>query len=80
MASNCTYALAPGSVIDLPVRERRSLRELCEAEIEADDARRAIGAIPEVFRRPGAAREAYARWEQAHAALQAALREPEAGL
>ena len=59
------------------------LRELYDAEIEADKARRAVGAHPGAFgRRPGAAAEAYARWEQAHAALQAALHEPglEAGL
>ena len=45
--------------------------------MDADDALRAVGAIPEVFRPPGAAAEAHARWEQAHAALQAALNEPE---
>jgi hypothetical protein len=58
------------------------LRELYDAEVEADKARRAVGAVPDVLRRPGAAAEAYARWEQAHAALQAALHEPgpEAGL
>ena len=32
------------------------------------------------FRPPNAAAETYARWEQAHAELQAALHEPEAGL
>jgi len=48
-----------------------------EAEMNADDARRAVGAIPEVFRPPNAAADAHARWEQAHAALQAALNEPE---
>ena len=52
------------------------LRDLLAAETGADDARRAIGAIPDVFRLPGAAAEAYARWEQAHADLQAALKEP----
>ena len=50
---------------------------LLEAEMDADDARRAVGAVPEVFRPPGAAEQAHARWEQAHAELQAALREPE---
>jgi len=53
---------------------------LLEAEMDADDARHAVGAIPEIFRPPGAAAEAHARWEQAHAALQAALNEPQAGL
>ena len=57
------------------------LQALLEAETEADDARRAVGAIPEVFRPPNAAAAAHARWEQAHAALQAALNDldPEAG-
>jgi hypothetical protein len=50
---------------------------LLEAEMNADDARRAVGAIPEIFRPPGAAAEAHARWDQAHAALQTALNEPE---
>ncbi len=50
---------------------------LLEAEMNADDALRAVGAIPDVFRPSGAAAEAHARWEQAHAALQAALNEPE---
>ena len=53
------------------------LQALLEAETEADGARRAVGAIPEVFRPPDAAAEAYARWEQAHAELRAALNEPE---
>ena len=53
------------------------LQALLEAEMDADDARRAVGAIPEIFRPPGAAAEAHARWEHAHAALQAALNEPE---
>ena len=53
------------------------LQALREAEMEADDARRAVGAIPEVLRPSGAAAEALARWEQAHAALHAALNEPE---
>ena len=53
------------------------LRDLLEAEMDADDARRAVGAIPEVLRPPGAAAEAYGRWEQAHAALRTALTEPE---
>jgi len=56
------------------------LAELSAAEIEAEDALRAVGAIPEVFRAPDAAAEAHARWEQAHAELQAARHEPEAGL
>ena len=53
---------------------------LLEAEMNADDARRAVGAITEIFRPPGAAAEAHARWERAHATLQAALNEPEASL
>jgi hypothetical protein len=53
------------------------LQALREAEMDADDARRAAGAIPEVFRPPGQAEHAHARWEQAHAQLQAALAEPE---
>jgi len=44
------------------------LRELPGAETGAGKARRAAGAIPDVLRPPGAAAEAYARWEQAHAA------------
>jgi hypothetical protein len=56
------------------------LAELSAAAIEAEDALRTVGAIPEVFRPPNAATEAYARWEQAHAELQAARHEPEAGL
>jgi hypothetical protein len=56
------------------------LQALVEAEMDADDARRAVGAIPEVLRPPGAEAEVYAQWEQAHAALQAALNEPEASL
>ena len=57
------------------------LQALLEAETEADDGRRAVGAIPGVFRPPNAAADADARWEQAHSALQAALNdlEPEAG-
>jgi hypothetical protein len=53
------------------------LQKLLDAEMDADDARRAVGAIPEVFRPAGAAGQARARWEQAHAQLQAALRDPE---
>lgn len=53
------------------------LQALREAEMDADDARRAAGTIPEVFRQPGAAEAAHARWEQAHGQLQAALGEPE---
>ena len=58
------------------------LRDLLEAEMGADDACRATGAIPDVLRPPGAEAAAYARWEQAHADPQAALKEPspEAGL
>ena len=57
------------------------LQALLEAEMDADDARRAAGAIAAVFRQPGQAEQAHAQWEQAHAQLQAALREtePEAG-
>ena len=53
------------------------LRELPGAETGADKARRAAGAVPDVLRPAGAAVEAYARWEQAHVALHAALHEPE---
>ena len=56
------------------------LAELSATEIEAEDALRAVGSIPEVFRVPNAAAKAHARWEQAHAELQAARHEPEAGL
>ena len=56
------------------------LAELNAAEIEAGDALRAVGAIPEVLRAPNAAAEAHARWEQAHAELQAARHELEAAL
>ena len=56
------------------------LAELSAAEIEAEDALRAVGAIPEVFRPPGLETQAATRWEQAHAELQAALHEPEAPL
>ncbi len=52
------------------------LQALLETEMDAEDAHRAFGAIPEIFRPSGAAAEAHARWEQAHAALQAALHEP----
>ena len=53
------------------------LQALLEAETEADNARRAVGAVPEVFRPPNAAAEAHARWEHAHAELRAALNDPE---
>ena len=53
------------------------LQDLLQAETDADSARRAIGAVPDVLRPPGAAQEAWARCEQAHAELQAALPEPE---
>lgn len=60
------------------------LRDLLLAEEEADAARRALAAIPEPFRTPGDAEAAMAKTMQAHAALQAALHqpepEPEAGL
>jgi len=56
------------------------LAELSAAEIDAEDALRAVGAIPGVFQPPDATAEAHARWEQAHAELQAALHEPEAAL
>ena len=58
------------------------LRDLLEAEMDADDACRAAGAIPDVLRPPGAEAAAYARWEQAHAGPQAALKgpSPQAGL
>jgi hypothetical protein len=45
--------------------------------MDADDARRAAGNIPEVFRPAGAAEAARARWAQAHAGIQAALGDPE---
>jgi hypothetical protein len=53
------------------------LQALREAEMDADDARRAAGNIPEVFRPADAAGQARARWEQAHADIQAALGKPE---
>ena len=53
------------------------LQALLETEMDAEDAHRAVGAIPEIFRPSGAAAEAHARWEQAHADLQAALHDPE---
>ena len=52
-----------------------TLAELVKAEDAADAQRRAVGRIPEVLRQPGAARDAYARWEAAHQALSAALRQ-----
>ena len=53
------------------------LAELARAETRADTERRAVARVPEVLRQPGAAHEAYARCEAAHAALMAA-REAEA--
>ena len=50
-----------------------TLAELVKAEGAADAQRRAVGRIPEVLRQPGAARDAYARWEAAHQALSVAL-------
>jgi len=52
-----------------------TLAELVKAEDTADAQRRAVGRIPEVLRQPGAAHDAYARWEAAHQALSAALRQ-----
>ncbi len=52
-----------------------TLAELVKAEDAADAQRRAVGRIPEVLRQPGAAHDAYARWEAAHQALSAALRQ-----
>ena len=45
------------------------LAELLQAENRADDDRRAFGRVPEVLQQPGAAQEAYERWEAAHKAL-----------
>jgi hypothetical protein len=58
------------------------LAELVRAESAADADRRAVARVPEVLRQPGAAHEAYARCEAAHAALmeaRAAEMDPEAG-
>ena len=46
-----------------------TLTELLKQENAADDDRRGVGAIPEVFREPGAAQKAYDRWLAAHQAL-----------
>ena len=51
------------------------LAELRQAADQADDDRRALGAIPEVLRDPGAAAAAWERWETAHEELTAACRE-----
>ena len=51
------------------------LAELRQAADQADDDRRALGAIPEVLREPGIAAAAWARWETAHETLTAARRE-----
>jgi hypothetical protein len=45
------------------------LAELVQAENRADADRRAVGRVPDVLRPPGAAHEAYERWEAAHRAL-----------
>ena len=50
-----------------------TLTELLKQENAADDARRAVGRVPEVLREPGAAQEAHDRWEDAHQALREAL-------
>jgi hypothetical protein len=46
-----------------------SLAELVRAENSADADRRAVARVPEALRQPGAAHEAYIRWEAAHEAL-----------
>jgi hypothetical protein len=51
------------------------LAELRRAADQAGDDRRAIGSVPGVWRDPGAAAAAWARWEAAHEALTAARRE-----
>ena len=59
-----------------------TLAELAKAEAAADAQRRAVAAVPEVFRPPGAARQAWTRREAAHQALaraRAAQMSPEAG-
>lgn len=43
-----------------------TLAELVKAEVAADAERRAWGAVPDVFRPPGAVHEAWSRWEAAH--------------
>ena len=45
------------------------LADLLMAADRADDDRRAFGRVPEVLQQPGAAHEAYERWEAAHRAL-----------
>jgi hypothetical protein len=45
------------------------LADLLMAADRADDDRRAFGRVPEVLQQPGAAQEAYERWEAAHRAL-----------
>jgi len=50
-----------------------TLAALVKAEDAADAQRRAVGCIPEVLRPPGAAHDAYIRWQAAHQALRAAL-------
>ena len=44
------------------------LAQLVQAESRADADRRAVGRVPDVLRRPGAAHEAHA-WKAAHQAL-----------
>lgn len=51
------------------------LAELRQAADQADNDRRALGAIPEVLRDPGAAAAAWQRWETAHEELTTACRE-----
>ena len=50
-----------------------TLAELVKAETAADAHRRAVAAIPEVFRSPDAVHEAWTRWETVHQALSEAL-------
>ena len=59
-----------------------TLAELVKAENAADAHRRAVAAIPEVLRPPGALHEAWACWQAVHEALaeaRAALTNLEAG-
>lgn len=49
-----------------------TLLELGKAVDQLDDERRAVARVPEVLRQPGAADEAWDRWEAARKELSAA--------